>query len=302
MNKVDRAAWLAERNLGIGGSECAAALGVDPHLTSRELWERKLGNLPEIEDNERMAAGRHIEPAIATWASEKYGLQLYQRHQSLVHPKYPFMRANVDRLVRGIKRGVEIKNVDRLIVRMSGEWGEDGSDLVPERFFLQCHHYMAVIGYPEWDLIACIGGNELRRYHIERDPEIIELIVEHEHDFWQHVEQENPPEFDYDNASTLPLLKKLYPGTGGGIVALPDEAVHWHFTMQGAKKKQDSYEAIVDGCKAHLLELMADAAIGKLNIGGEYRRKVIERKAYSVEATQYVDFRFSKAKGASNDE
>ncbi|MGF6877392.1 YqaJ viral recombinase family protein [Paraburkholderia sp. MM5477-R1] len=300
MNRIDRTAWLAERRLGIGGSDCAAALGVDPHVTQRELWERKLGHLPEVEDNERMAAGRHIEPAIAAWASEKYGLQLRQRHQSLVHPKYRWMRANIDRLVVGERRGVEIKNVDWLVVRQSAEWGPDGSDCVPERFFLQCHHYMAVVNYPAWDLIACVGGNELRRYHIDRDPELIELVVEHEHDFWLHVEREEPPEFDYDSPATLDLIKKLHPGTGGGVIDLPDEAVHWHGALLEAQSKAKNYEAVADGCKAHLLDLMGDAAIGKLATGGEYRRKIVQRRGYTVEPCQYTDLRFSK--GASHDE
>lgn len=271
-------------------------------MSRREVYERKVGNLPDIPDNERMAAGRHIEPAIATWASDKYGLQLYQRHQTLVHPQHSWMRANVDRLMRGVKCGVEIKNVDSMIARLSGEWGEDGSSIIPEKYYLQVQHYLAVLNYPMWEVIACVGGNELRRYPIERDNETIELVIDHEHELWQCVEHKQPPEFDADNPSTLPLLKKLFTGTGGGIITLPGEAVQWHYTMEAAKEKRDSYEAIVDGCKAHLLELMGNAAIGKLPIGGEYRRKIVERKAYAVDATRYIDFRFSKAKGASNDE
>jgi hypothetical protein len=39
---------------------------------------------------------------------------------------------------------------------------------------------------------------------------------------------------------------------------------------------------------------MGDAAIGKLREDA-YKRKLVERKGYSVEPTEYIDFRFSKA-------
>ncbi|BAO89056.1 YqaJ viral recombinase family protein [Caballeronia cordobensis] len=303
MNKIDRAAWLAERQLGIGGSECAAALGLDPYITQRELWERKLGRLPEIEDNERMAAGRHIEPAIAAWAVEKYGLNLRMRHQSLVHRSFKFMRANVDRLIVGERRGVELKNVDRLIVQRSNEWGDEGSNDVPERHYLQCQHYMEVLAFDAWDLIACIGGNELRRYHIERDEELIEQIVEREQSFWACVVREEPPPFDFDHHSTIPLLKKLYPGTNGETIVLPPDALDYHRVMSNAARQVKRYEAVVDGCKAHLLDLIGAAAVGALpgNIG-EYRRKVVHRRGYAVEPTSYIDFRFKSIKGDANDE
>ncbi|MDR5790313.1 YqaJ viral recombinase family protein [Caballeronia sp. LP003] len=303
MNKIDRAAWLAERQLGIGGSECAAALGLDPWVTQRELWERKLGRLPDVPDNERMAAGRHIESAIATWAAEKYGLNLRQRHQSLVHRSIKFMRANVDRVHVGERRGVELKNVDRLIVQRSSEWGEEGSSQVPERHFLQCQHYMEVLNFEAWDLIACIGGNELRRYTIERDEELIEQIVEREQIFWGYVVREEPPPFDFDHASTLPLIKMLYPGTSGETIALPPEALHWHKVLVDAAQHVKRYEGIVDGSKGHLLELLGDVAIGTLpGNSGEYRRKVVNRRGFEVGPTSYIDFRFKSTKGEANDE
>ncbi|MCG7403047.1 YqaJ viral recombinase family nuclease [Caballeronia zhejiangensis] len=303
MNKVDRAAWLLERNLGIGGSECAAALGIDPYITQRELWERKLGRLPDTPDNERMAAGRHIEPAIAAWAIEKYGFHLRMRHQSLVHRNIKIMRANVDRVHVGQRRGVELKNVDRLIVQRSNEWGEEGSSQIPERHYLQVQHYMEVLNFEAFDVIACIGGNELRRYQIERDEELIEEIVEREQVFWGYVEREEPPPFDFDHASTLPLLKKLYPGTSGESIDLPPEAVHWHKVMTEAGKQVKRYEAIVDGCKGHLLGMLGDAAIGTLNDNsGEYRRKIVNRRGFEVAPTSYIDFRFKSTKGDANDE
>ncbi len=303
MNKVDRAVWLAERQQGLGGSECAAALGLDPWVTRRELFERKRNRLPETPDNDRMAAGRFMEGAIADWAAEKYGMTLRQRHQALVHRSFSWMRANVDRVVVGKKNGVELKNVDRLIVERSGEWGKEGSADVPERHYLQCQHYLEVTRFDVWTLIACVGGNELRRYEIPRDEEIIEEIVDREREFWDCVVRDEPPPFDYGHQSTIPLLKKLYPGTNGETVELPLDALGWHQVLVDAAKKVKQYEAIANGCKAHLLDLLGEAAIGALpNVGGEYRRKVVNRRGFTVEPTSYIDFRFKSIKGDEHDE
>ncbi len=302
MNTMDKEVWQAERKLGIGGSEAAAALGVDPYKTRRELYELKRGHLKPVEDNDLMAAGRHVEPAVATWYAEKFDVQLRQRHQALVHSKYPFMRANVDRLIVGEKSGLEIKCVDAYAYRYSGMWGPEGSDEVPEHYLLQGIHYAIVLNYPIWRFAVLIGGNRLARYVVERDAELDDLVISGEHDMWQMIQHEDPPPFE-DHPSTLALLKRLYPGTGGGIIDLPAEALHWHHTMIDADTKAKAYEAVSDGCKAHLLELMGDAAVGKLSTGGEYRRKIIARKGYSVEPCEYVSFKFSKPKaGGSNDE
>jgi putative phage-type endonuclease len=274
---------------------------MDPYRTRRELYELKLGHLPEVEDNDRMAAGRHVEPAVATWYAEKYGVQLRQRHQQLTHPKYPWMTANVDRLIVGERAGLEIKCVDAMTYRYSGEWGPEGTDQLPERYLLQGIHYAILMNYPIWRFAVLIGGNRLAKYVVERDAELDELVVEGEHTFWQCLQNEEPPPFE-DHPSTLALIKKLHPGTNGETIALPPESVHWHYTLVEATEKHKAYEEVVNGCKAHLLELLGDAAIGKVPGAGEYRRKVVERKGFTVGTTKYVDFRYSKPKGADNDE
>ncbi|NDC64365.1 MAG: hypothetical protein EBZ59_10375, partial [Planctomycetia bacterium] len=44
-----RAAWLHERRAGIGGSDAAAACGIDPYRDRLTLWAEKVG-LAEPQD------------------------------------------------------------------------------------------------------------------------------------------------------------------------------------------------------------------------------------------------------------
>ncbi|MFM0224145.1 YqaJ viral recombinase family nuclease [Paraburkholderia dipogonis] len=293
---MDRAEWLEARRSGIGGSDAAAACGLSPYVTQGELYLDKTGEGPlDPPDSERMRMGQLMESVIADAYAEKYGVKLRRSNVIKRHDRYPFMLANVDRTIEGQRVGFEAKNVDGLVHKF-GDWGAEDTDEVPQAYLLQCAHYMTVLNYDQWILGALVGGNHLVRYVINRDRELEGILIENETSFWSHVERREPPPIDYDRPDAVRLLRKLYPGTGGGVIDLPDEAMHWHRVRVDAGLEAKAYEATQDGASAHLLHLMGDAAIGRLPDGTEYRRKVVERKGYTVEPCQYVDFRHGKAK------
>lgn len=294
---MNREEWLHERMSGVGGSDSAAALGLSPYKTTYELWLEKTKQLAaeDLDGLERIQFGRIMEDIIAREYARREGVKVRRRNQIVKHAKYPWMLANVDRVVEGARRGLECKNVDAMAFR-SDAWGEPGSDQVPEHYLMQCHHYMIVLDYPEWHLAACVGGNRLETFVIRRDAELEEMIVDGEHDFWQRVEKHDAPEPDFAHASTLALLKRMYPGTDGGEVAFDADLEHWHRVKQMADARVKEYESVSDGAKAHLLRAMGTAAVGRLPDGSTYKRKEVTRKAYTVETTTYVDFRHAKAK------
>ena len=65
----------------------------------------------------------------------------------------------------------------------------------------------------------------------------------------------------------------------------------WHDVLQEAKERYSHYGKIIEGAKAHIQMEMGNAVVGMLPDGRCYRRKVIKKNAYTVEPTQYVDFR-----------
>ncbi|KVS50668.1 endonuclease [Burkholderia cepacia] len=294
---MDRESWLALRRTGIGGSDAAAALGESPYQTPYELYLDKLGLAPPREETERMRMGRRLEAVIADEYALTRVVKLRRRNQPVRHPKYPWMLASPDRLVEGQRLGLEAKSVDPAAFRF-GEWGDEGSDQVPTHYLLQVCHYMCVLDYARWDLAALVGGNHLRVYTIHRDVELEEMLIEREHAFWQHVERREPPEPGFEHPSTLPLLRRLHPGTDGSVIELPPLADAVHAVRVDFDEQVKTYQAGVDAARARLLHMMGDAAVGRLPSGGEYRRKVVERSRYEVAASSYVDFRFSKGKEA----
>ena len=57
----------AVRARGIGGSEIAAILGLDPRRDAYSVWAEKLGLVRRKPPHERMEAGKFLEQGIAHW-------------------------------------------------------------------------------------------------------------------------------------------------------------------------------------------------------------------------------------------
>src|SRR5262249_41386996 len=125
------------------------------------------------------------------------------------------------------------------------------------------------------------------------------LIVEGVTDFWGHVERCEPPPLDYSHPAATRLLKRLYPGTNGATILLPDDALSVHEERLQADAQARHYEDVATSARARLLDMVGPNAVGVLPRGrGSYRRKEVTRKGYEVAQTTYMDFRFIKPKGA----
>ena len=298
---MNREEWLAERRTGIGGSDVAPILGLSPFKTAFEVWLEKTNAAIEqgaTDALERVQFGRLMEDIIAREYARREGVKVRRKHVLLRHPRYPWMIANVDRLIDCRRCGLECKNVDAMAFRL-GDWGAPGTDQAPDEYVLQCQHYMVVLDYPVWHLAACVGGNRLVTFVIERDNELADMIVEAEHEFWQHVETKAPPALDYEHPTTHGVLTRLYAGTNGETIQLGDDIAHWHHVKEQADRLAKQYHDVSEAARNHILEAISTASIGLLPDGSAYRRKVIERKAYAVEAATYVDCRHVKAKDKS---
>lgn len=296
-----REEWLEERRRGLGGSDAAAALGQSRHKTAFQLYQEKLGLIPgdmivHPDAVERMEFGKLIEQVIADIYAKRYGVKLRRHNRLAQHARFPFMLASYDRTIDGRREGLECKNVDSLSYRF-GEWGDEHSDQVPTEYLMQCHHYLSTSGYDVWHLAACVGGNSLKVYHIERDPEMLDLVEQGEAEFWQRIEKREPPPLDYQHKTAIGLLKKMYPGTNGETVKLPPEAEALHYARLDFHEQAELMTKGEEAAKARILHLIGEASVGLLPNGGGYTRKIVKRDGYSVEPCSYVDFRFSARKG-----
>lgn len=281
-----------QKDRKIGSSDIAVILGLSPYKTIVELYREKIGEVPPFEGNDLTAAGTIMEQSIADLYEHRTGAKLRRSNITHAHPEHSFLTAHPDRFITGQRRGVEIKNIGRNAAR---EWGESGTQDVPPYYLAQCHHCMLVCDYPAWDLVAYFGGGDLCIYPIERSKEWDERIIEAGRAFWTCVETKTPPDLDPNHPAALKFLRsnKIV-----NLDTLQGDAMMlaWAQVRADAKHEIARYEAIVEGAEAHIYKAMGDASAMTLPDGSTLTRKTVQRKAYTVEATEYVQLNYKGPK------
>ncbi|GBF73169.1 endonuclease [Paenibacillus sp. 598K] len=202
--KMSHDEWLQMRRLGIGGSDVAAICNMNRYKSAMNVYLDKLGEIPPLEDNPRMRAGRELEEPIAQWFAKDTGFKIRKRNAIFQHPEHPFMLANIDREIVGSENaGLEIKNTSEYC---RDDWS---GTQAPTEYILQCNHYMAVTGKERWYICVLIGGWDLQWRVIERDEELIQNLITIEKEFWEgHVLAKIPPAFSHQDSD---YLKGQYP-------------------------------------------------------------------------------------------
>lgn len=202
----DRERWLLERRKGIGGSEAAAVVGLNPWASPYSVWADKIGKLDEKETSEAMRQGTDLEDYVARRFMEATGKKVRQSGFMYRNPAYPWALANVDRLIVGEDAGLECKTTSQLNLRKF----KDGE--YPANYYCQCQHYMAVTGCRKWYLAVLIYSTEFKVFEIERDEDEIAALMDAEKRLWEHVQRRTPPETDGSKATT-DALNQIYAGT-----------------------------------------------------------------------------------------
>ena len=215
--QLPREDWLAVRKQGIGSSDAAAAVGLNPYKSQLELWLEKTGrdtSLPKLDpqDEESPAYwGNILEPIVAAHYSQRSGHRVRRINAVLQHPEpqLKWMLANIDREVIGAPE-VQILECKTAGINGARLWKEG----VPEYVQLQVMHQLAVTGKQAADVAVLLGGQHLEVHRIERDESMIARLIDLERLFWDYVVSDTPPPAD-GTASAEAALRCLYPEDNG---------------------------------------------------------------------------------------
>ena len=222
--------WLEARKCGIGGSDAASVLGLNPYKSSVSVYIEKVDYIHGVsmsdkningckkdssneEVNYRMELGNKLEDFVANEFSLKTGLKVRNVNGILKNDKYPFAIANIDRAVVGEKAFLECK-VTNSYSKKVWQMG------VPIHYQIQVNHYMAVTGATHCYVAAFIGNEELIIHRIDRDEEIIDEIMKLEAMFWDKC-----------------IL--------GGEIPAPDGSLDYSIVLQGLYKDSKDEELIL---------------------------------------------------------
>lgn len=187
---MDKLEWLKERQKGIGGSDVGAIMGVNSYKSAFEVYLEKTEEITEVtECSEAAYWGTRLEELVANEFYVRTGKKVRRDNRHLVHKEYPFMVANIDRRIVGEDAILECKTANSFKAK---EWE---AEEVPGSYILQCQHYLAVTGAKKCYIAVLIGGQKFIFKEVERDEELIKIIINAEETFWNEyvVKRIAPP-------------------------------------------------------------------------------------------------------------
>lgn len=292
-----------DRTRYIGGSDCAGVLGLSRYRTPLQVWAEKTGVIiPEnIDEKLQVELGRELEDFVARRFTKETGLEVRRVNETLYHPEYPFIGANIDRRIVGTDAFFEAKTTSAYRAK---DW--EGEEFPPESL-LQCYHYQMVLsaikGRPAdgW-LAVLIGSHDFQVKKIKYDAKIIGDILKREVAFWN----------DYVLPNIMPLVKAedtdvlntLFPhARQGEVIQLGDDVDQICESIEALSQDKFVVEKEVLKLRNQLKVMIKENEIGRTSLY-EIRWSDVRKEAYTVAASDFRVLRYRKIKqeeGQKND-
>ncbi len=278
----------AARSNRIGSSDAPAILGLDRFRGAGDVYLDKRGELNDWDGNIATRRGTYLEPAILNWFDDTMGRKCV-RDVMLLHPKHPDWKcANLDGCFHlgdaptcdTITELVEVKTtID------DENWGEEGTDEVPERVLIQTAHQFShapnanICWVPV--LMAKFGRFEWKLYSVGRNNDLVGAVDEETTKFIRdHVLTGTPPN---EFSVSLEVAER--------IRRIPKKKIEVPAVVMSEwrrlKDACDAAEKDADQAKAALLAAMGDAEAAECAFGSityfEQGRKGLDGKRLAME-------------------
>ena len=210
---MGRLEWLEERKKGIGGSDAAAILGLNPYVTNVELWEIKTGRKEQKDISDKdcvkfgVAAEDHIRKMFALDYPEFEVTN--EEFTTYANTDYPFIRGSYDgQLLYLPTKSKGIFEAKTGTIRSHRDW-DKWNNKIPQNYYCQILHYFltrkdfdfAVLKARLKELPKDEGTIfkeskvHIRHYFIDRlnCEADLKILLEAEIKFWDYVEKDERP-------------------------------------------------------------------------------------------------------------
>ncbi len=280
---INNEQWRELRRAGIGGSDAAAILGLNPYATPLSVYYDKVESRNE-EQNLAMEIGIELEPFLCRkfqeWikCSEGHDIQVNAVPFMLANPDHPFMLANLD----GQFEHPALGNCG-LELKTTGEFNRRTweNDKVPDHCYIQVQHYMAVTGLQQFYVGVLIGNKIFSATMVPRNQEVIDTLIEELARFWKnHVLEESPPGPSGLECDTH-ILKEMFPYSKTEFVIELPHCYDMYLRYKDLKEKEKLLKKEIEEIRQHFMSEMQDAEVAHVN-GRRITWKVVERKGYTV--------------------
>jgi putative phage-type endonuclease len=170
--------WLSWRRQGLGASDAPVIMGMSPWQKAPDLLRLKTGQTEERPANDAMQRGKRLEPMARLAYVQHTGVEV--EPVCVQSCEHPWMRASLDGLSADGRHVVEIKCPGEKDHRLAA------SGSVPEKYFPQLQHILAVTGLAEiyyWSF----RFDHTVLLKVDRDEAFIANLLEKEVAFWTRV-------------------------------------------------------------------------------------------------------------------
>ena len=192
--------WLELRTTGIGGSDAGAILGLNKYASALTVYLSKK-NVEGFKGNAATEWGHILEDPIRKKAAEELGIEIESVPGMYTSLEIPYMNANLDGLCFAENPvtvgGETVEGLGGHEIKTSSCGEGFSEDEIPDSYYCQVQHYMAVTGLT-WFILTVFFMNTktARHYVIKRNDDFIYTqLIPAEKDFWEnYVLTNNPPE------------------------------------------------------------------------------------------------------------
>lgn len=260
----------------IGGTTISVILGVNRWKTPRRLFEEWCGTVQpgDLSQVEAVQMGIELEETVARIFTKKTGFAVRRSPKRYVHPDYPYMSCQVDRLVTGQDELLECKTASAWMIK---EWeGEE----IPVEYILQVQWQLMITGRSVGWIAVLIGGQKFLYKKIEADKELQDKMIQAAITWWDMWEKKIPPVVEGEDN---PLMVQLYPRAGADIAEASADMTTAIKLLQQTKAQIKDLESVKDECEAKI----KDSIKGLLGIRTpEYTVKWIDIKGSTYTVTK----------------
>ncbi|MBM3467463.1 MAG: hypothetical protein FJX70_06530 [Alphaproteobacteria bacterium] len=244
--------WLRERKNYLGGTDLAAICGLNRYMTALDVYLDKTN--ADIADEVMTDApywGMVLEPLIAAEYEKRTGNLVTDRNCFIRHKEHNFIACNIDAWIGENDYVLECKTAG---FTKGKEWGEIGTDQIPESYLVQVAYYAAICDVPKVDIAVLIGGQDFRIYIYERSKELEEKLIKIACNFWyNHIEKRIPPRC-VNTRDTF----NLFPQSNYQEIVAEDNIIKKLEELKMAKLAEEQIQETIEKLKVEIQEFMRD--------------------------------------------
>jgi putative phage-type endonuclease len=279
---------IEERRKAIGASDVAAIIGCSPWKSAWDVWADKTGRLDSWSGNNATRIGQYLESGVLDYAESQLGP--LDRNVRIAYVGKPIVSTLDAITADGVP--VEVKTAG-MTGPLHGEWGDAGTDQIPEHYLCQVHTQILCTEAQTAYLFALLAGRGIVRYEIERSDSLCDALASQLCEWWdRHIIQGIEPSRDHASFEVVKRLRRV----PSKVVEMPDKC-EWLMTTREHLKAEakDLDERIAETDKLLLLEL-GDAEEGVFSDGRSVTYYEQHRKGFTVEPSSFRVLRVKKAK------